>query len=206
MIALPMTCHSGGSVDIYLEPMLPAPRLLLFGESPVARALGKLGEVMGYAVEHDPRSTRGGKLFAVIATMGENDEESLAAALAASPAYVGVVASRKRFAELRESMLARGLSTQALDQVHNPAGLDIGARLPEEVALSIHAQIVQLRQAQEAVRPAPAAATAIDPVCGMSVDVATARHRGQHQGRDYYFCNARCREKFLAFPDRFLAA
>jgi xanthine dehydrogenase accessory factor len=206
--ALPMTCHSGGSVDIYLEPMLPAPRLLLFGESPVARALGKLGEVMGYAVEHDPRSTRGGKLFAVIATMGESDEDSLAAALAANPAYVGVVASRKRFSELRESMLARGLSSAALDQVHNPAGLDIGARLPEEVALSILAQIVQLRQAQEAARPepAPATATAIDPVCGMSVDVATARHVGQHQGRDYYFCNARCREKFLAFPDRFLAA
>jgi xanthine dehydrogenase accessory factor len=207
--ALPMTCHSGGSVDIYLEPMLPAPRLLLFGESPVARALAKLGEVMGYAVEHDPRSTRGGKLFAVIATMGENDEESLAAALGANAAYVGVVASRKRFAELRESMLARGHQVQALDQVHNPAGLDIGARLPEEVALSILAQIVQLRQSQEVVRPAPsvpAEATATDPVCGMSVDVATARHRGQYQGRDYYFCNARCREKFLAFPDRFLAA
>jgi xanthine dehydrogenase accessory factor len=226
VMALPMTCHSGGSVDIYLEPMLPAPRLLLFGESPCARALAKLSEVMGYSVEHEPLEEpaspatggarkrgalepgHGGKLFAVIATMGENDEESLAAALAAKPAYVGVVASRKRFAELRESMLLRGIAASVLDEVHNPAGIDIGARLPEEVALSIFAEIVQLRQAEGAVSPEePAAATsAIDPVCGMTVTMATAKHRGQHQGRDYYFCNGRCKEKFLAFPDHFLAA
>jgi xanthine dehydrogenase accessory factor len=200
-----MTCHSGGSVDIYLEPMLPSPRLLLFGDSPCARALASLGEVMGYAVERDPQSTHAGKLLAVIATMGENDEESLAAALAAKPSYVAVVASRKRFGELRESMLARGFSAAALDEVHNPAGLDIGARLPEEVALSILAQIVQLRRS-EAAPEAPKVESAIDPVCGMTVDVATAKHRGQYQGRDFYFCNARCKEKFLAFPDRFLAA
>lgn len=207
--ALPMTCHSGGSVDIYLEPVLPAPRLLLFGESPCARALASLGEVMGYAVERDPQSKHGGKLFAVVATMGENDEESLAAALSAKASYIGVVASRKRFAELRESMVARGFSSEALDQIHSPAGLDLGARRPEEVALSIFAQMVQLRQSGEAAAPepqVPKTETAIDPVCGMTVDVATAKHRGQHQGRDYYFCNARCKEKFLAFPDRFLAA
>jgi xanthine dehydrogenase accessory factor len=206
--ALPMTCHSGGSVDIYLEPMLPSPRLLLFGESPCARALAKLGEVMGYTVESEaPAAARGGRLFAVIATMGENDEESLAAALAAKASYIGVVASRKRFAELRESMLARGIAPAVLDQIHNPAGLDIGARLPEEVALSIFAQIVQLRQAEQPAQPAaPAARTELDPVCGMTVEVENARHRGQYQGRDYFFCNARCKEKFLAFPDRFLAA
>jgi xanthine dehydrogenase accessory factor len=206
--ALPMNCHSGGSVDIYLEPMLPSPRLLLFGESPCARALARLGEVMGYAVERDPQSKHGGKLFAVVATMGENDEESLATALSVKPSYIGVVASKKRFSEMRESMLARGFSSAALDQIHNPAGLDIGARLPEEVALSIFAQIVQLGQSAEAAPAveAEAAKTAIDPVCGMTVDVATAKHRGEHQGRDYYFCNARCKEKFLAFPDRFLAA
>jgi len=118
-----------------------------------------------------------------------------------------VVASRKRFAELRESMLARGIAPAVLDEIHNPAGLDIGARLPEEVALSIFAQIVQLRQAEEPAQPlAPAARTELDPVCGMTVEVENAKHRGQHQGRDYFFCNARCKEKFLAFPDRFLAA
>ena len=203
--ALPMTCHSGGSVDIYLEPMLPPPQLVIFGESPCARALARLGEVMGYAVERQlPRS--GEPQFAVIATMGENDEESLAAAIAARCPYIAVVASRKRFAEMRDALLARGVSGQALDQVHSPAGLDLGARLPEEVALSILAEMVQLRRAAgpRAVPELPA--TEIDPVCGMTVEVATARHRATHAGHDYFFCNPRCREKFLADPVRFLAA
>jgi len=208
--ALPMTCHSGGSVDIYLEPMLPPPQLLVFGESPCARALARLGEVMGYGVlsATDPVAAKGAEgAFAVIATMGENDEESLAAAIVARCPYVAVVASRRRFAEMREGLLQRGISPEALDQVHNPAGLDLGARLPEEVALSILAEIVQLRGAQ-AARPLPvqAPATATDPVCGMTVEIESARHRATHQGRDYFFCNPRCREKFLADPVRFLAA
>jgi xanthine dehydrogenase accessory factor len=204
--ALPMTCHSGGSVDIYLEPVLPAPQLLLFGDSPCARALARLGEVMGYSVERDPaQARRGGKLFTVVATMGESDEDSVAKALALEPAYLGVVASRKRFAELRESLLSRGLPAEALDGVRNPAGLDIGARLPEEVALSIFAEMVQLRRAAVET-PVVVPRTEIDPVCGMSVEVETARHRAEHGGRTFYFCNPRCREKFLAAPDRFLAA
>jgi xanthine dehydrogenase accessory factor len=204
--ALPMTCHSGGSVDIYLEPVLPAPQLLLFGDSPCARALARLGEVMGYSVERDlGQARKGGKLFAVVATMGESDEDSVAAALALKPGYLGVVASRKRFGELRESLLSRGVSAEALDSVHNPAGLDIGARLPEEVALSIFAEMVQLRRAA-AETPLDAPRTEIDPVCGMAVEVETARHRVEHGGRNFYFCNPRCREKFLAAPDRFLAA
>ena len=209
--ALPMTCHSGGSVDIYLEPMLPPPQLLVFGESPCARALARLGEVMGYGVETlrdpPPAGARHEGAFAVIATMGENDEESLAAALSARCAYVAVVASRKRFAEMREALLARGISAEALGQVRNPAGLDLGASLPEEVALSVLAEIVQLRRTA-APKPAPAEAplTATDPVCGMTVEVKAARHRATHQGQEYFFCNPRCREKFLADPVRFLAA
>jgi len=202
VIALPMTCHSGGSVDIYLEPVLPAPRLQIFGESPCARALSRLGEVMGYSVGGEARA---GPVFAVVATMGENDEESLEKAISSRPAYVAVVASRKRFAELRESLLSRGVSAEALDSVHNPAGLDIGARLPEEVALSIFAEMVQLRRASVAT-PVALPRTEIDPVCGMTVEVETARHRVEHGGRTFYFCNPRCREKFLAAPDRFLAA
>ena len=204
VIALPMACHSGGSVDIYLEPVLPAPRLLLFGESPCARALARIGEVMGYVVEREPVQARGGKLFAVVATMGESDEDSVAAALAVGPEYMAVVASRKRFAEVRETLLARGLSPAALSRVHNPAGLDIGARTPEEVALSIFAQMVQLRHAEQA--PVAEIAVEIDPVCGMKVDVATARHKAEHEDRTFYFCNPRCREKFLAAPAGFLAA
>jgi xanthine dehydrogenase accessory factor len=219
VLALPMTCHSGGSVDIYLEPVLPAPRLLLFGASPVVRSLGKLGAAMGYAVDvvsvagGSAAATAlrpGGALAAVVATMGENDEDSVAAALEARPDYLGVVASRRRFAELRASLLARGVAPSALDVIRNPAGLDIGARLPEELALSILAEIVQLRRA--AARPSEVAPVEhdqneeTDPVCGMTVVVATAKHKAEHDGNVYYFCNPRCREKFLAAPASYLGA
>jgi len=206
--ALPMTCHSGGSVDIYLEPMLPPPQLLIFGESPCARALARLGEVMGYGIARGLDGGAGqGPTFAVVATMGENDEDSIAAAISARCEYVAVVASRNRFAEMRDALLHRGVPREALSQVRNPAGLDLGARLPEEVAVSILAEMVQLRRARQP-RPAPQdqPASEIDPVCGMTVEVATARHRATHQGHDYFFCNPRCREKFLADPVRFLAA
>jgi len=210
--ALPMTCHSGGSVDIYLEPMLPPPQLLVFGESPCARALARLGEVMGYGVDlvPDPATlpaVHPENAFAVVATMGENDEDGIAAALAARCSYVAVVASRKRFAEIRDALLARGIAASAIDQVRNPAGIDLGARIPEEVALSIIAEIVKLRRSAQ-VRPAPAEleASETDPVCGMTVLVANARWRATHAGHEYFFCNPRCREKFLADPVRFLAA
>jgi xanthine dehydrogenase accessory factor len=211
VLALPMTCHSGGSVDIYLEPVLPPPRLLLFGASPVVRALDKLGAALGHAVEvvegAAPAARPGGALAAVVATMGENDEDAVVAALAARPDYLGVVASRRRFAELRAVLVGRGVAETALDAIRNPAGLDIGARLPEELALSILAEIVQLRRAAAAQPAAPASGEeAIDPVCGMTVAVATARHRAEHDGRTYVFCNPRCRERFLAAPASFLGA
>jgi xanthine dehydrogenase accessory factor len=237
--AVPMTCHSGGSVDIYLEPVLPVPQLLLFGPSPAASALARLGKAMGYAVTLVDPSAEGAApdgadrihadarapelralasasehLFAVVATMGESDEDAVASALALEPAYLAVVASRKRFALVRETLLGRGLPAAALDRIQNPAGLDIGARLPEEVALSIMAEIVQLRRARaaelaresEALLPRAEDREELDPVCGMTVVVATARHRAEHGGRPWYFCNARCREKFLADPGRYLAA
>jgi xanthine dehydrogenase accessory factor len=231
---LPMVCHSGGTVDVYLEPVLPPPRLVLFGLSPVVRALSQLGKGLGYSVDVvDPDAAPGllpaadrtfvdfgsselreaggtGRTYAVVATMGEHDDEAVIAALGLRPSYLGVVASRARFAELREGLLTRGVSAEPLDRIHNPAGLDIGARQPEEVALSILAEIVQLSRAAAPAEPAPPpqpaeADEALDPVCGMTVVVATARHRAEHAGRTYFFCNARCREKFLLTPERYLS-
>jgi xanthine dehydrogenase accessory factor len=235
--AFPMTCHSGGSVDIYLEPMLPAPTLLLFGVSPVAQELARLGKVMGYSIDVvDPDAdtaafpeadriapalggehiagwpaSQKGRIFAVVATLGQHDEETTLAALGLEPAYLGVVASRRRFAQIRETLAARGASAAALDSIVNPAGIDIGARAPEEVALSILAEIVKVRRASEG-KPAVASTPAAlpreerDPVCGMSVAVDGARHRAEHGGRTYYFCCGGCRERFLGTPDRYSGA
>jgi xanthine dehydrogenase accessory factor len=236
--AVPMTCSSGGSVDIYLEPVLPAPELVVFGPSPVARALARLGQGLSWRVTvvdagGDPAAypgadrvvaaaselrsgTRGvsAVVAAVIATMGESDEDAIEAALALGGGYVGVVASRKRYALVRETLVGRGVAGEALARVRNPAGLDVGAVLPEELALSILAEIVQVRRAaaHPAVEePRGAASLAagpreeLDPVCGMTVVVEGARHRAEHDGRAYFFCNARCREKFLAAPARYLS-
>jgi xanthine dehydrogenase accessory factor len=242
--AFPMTCHSGGSVDIYLDPVLPAPRLLIFGVSPAAQALARLGKVMGYVIdvadpdadrdafpeadrivesvrkedfENGPASQRG-RLFAVVATLGQHDEEATRAALALDPGYLGVVASRTRFAQIRETLVAGGTPAAALDRIANPAGLDIGARAPEEVALSILAEIVKVRraamEAMDSKAPAAraddpkgsshkAALEARDPVCGMTVVIATAKHKAERSGHTYYFCCGGCRERFVSAPDRY---
>jgi xanthine dehydrogenase accessory factor len=242
----PMTCHSGGSVEIYLEPVLPSPALVVFGVSPVARALAKLGAAMGYRVtladpeaearlvpeadhvvtdlaELAPPDARAGEgaagagpgPYAVVATMGEDDEGALRAALALEPSYLGVVASSRRFAGIRETLLARGVDAGALDRVKSPAGLDLGARAPEEIALAVLAEIVQARRAGAAVAagvepsepeaPAEIPSRATDPICGMGVEVSGARHTAEHGGATFYFCCGGCRERFLADPERYAA-
>ena len=199
----PMTCHSGGSVEIYLQPVLPAPRLVVFGDSPIARALSALGSAMGYSIGA-PDSPTTSPLYAVVAAMGEGDEEAIRAALALHPSYLGVVASTKRFAQMRETLLAQGVPAEALDAIHCPAGVKIGARAPEEIALSILAEIVEQKRAEKPEKVEVAAPlTALDPICGMTVEIATARHTAEYAGRTWYFCCGGCRTKFLAEAERY---
>lgn len=228
----PMTCHSGGSVEILIQPVLPAPRLLVFGLSPTARALARLANAMGYTVhavdpaadgsafpgadgvftspDALPTPKHAAPVFAVVATQGQWDEDAVLAALAHEPDYLGVVASPKRFAEMT-TVLAAKAPAGTLARIKSPAGLDLGARLPEEIALSILAQIVQEHRAAAARLsiPAPAAEPVEedrDPVCGMTVRVSGAKHQAQHQGRDFFFCCAGCRERFLAAPEKYRTA
>jgi len=227
----PMTCNSGGTVEIYLEPVLPTPRLVVFGVSPTARALVRLGKAMGYSVVAiDPAAEPGlfpeadqvitdlgraprlyapakGPRFAVVATLGDRDEEAIRDALAMSPDYLGVVASRRRFAQIRETLGAGGVTAAALDAIHSPAGLRIGAQRPEEIALSVLAEIVEQRQDEtKAAADASDAveASAVDPICGMTVTIAGARHTAEHAGQTWYFCCGGCRERFLAAPDSYI--
>ncbi len=236
VVALPMTCDSGGTVEIYVEPVLPVARLLLFGSSPAVRVLARIGHAMGYRVDVVDRDAdqagfpeaervlqsiaanevpRGAHVL--VATMGERDLEAIEAVVTRAPAYLGVIASPKRFAQLRDALLARGVSRGALESIAAPAGLDIGARTPEEIALSIMAQIVERRRRSVAHSPdaekAPAAGArpreepreATDPVCGMSVSIPGARYHADLGGRKYYFCCAGCRTQFLADPARYIA-
>jgi xanthine dehydrogenase accessory factor len=234
LVALEMTCKSGGTVDLYVEPQLPNPRLVVFGITPAARTLVRIGHAMGYRVdvidpdaeaaafpeaarvmaEVSPDAVPQGA-YVLVATMDERDLEAIESLVPFMPAYLGVIASKKRFAELREALAARGVPRAVVDRIAAPAGLDIGARTPEEIALSVMAQIVEQRRRAPKDAPAKDAASAaptdepreaVDPVCGMTVAIASARHAADAGGRRYYFCCAGCRERFLADPARYAAA
>ena len=198
MLVLPMACDSGGTVEIYVEPVLPVPRLVLFGETPAVQALARIAEAMGYRVETGPASSMKAA-HVLVATMGDDDVDVLQRVLASEPAYVGVIASRKRFDQVRATLLGRGVSRAALERVAAPAGLDIGARSPEEIALSVIAQIVERRR--KSIPELKIKEEAVDPICGMTVAVASARHLAEVKGVTYYFCCAGCRTKFLAAAD-----
>jgi xanthine dehydrogenase accessory factor len=135
-------CISGGALEIFLEPRLPSPRLRVIGDTPVAAALAELGRGMGYEVGDEPS---GDDLALVVASHGRDEEEALATALETGVPYVGLVASRKRGKAVVDSL---EVSDDDRARVHTPAGLDIGARTPEEIALSILAEIVSTRRAR----------------------------------------------------------
>src|SRR5262245_19137072 len=196
MQLLPMACESGGTVEIYVEPVLPATRLVLYGATPAAEALARIGEAMGYEVQRAPETPPKGACV-LIPRMADDDLEALQKALVAAPAYVGVIASRKRFEHVRETLLTCGVPREALEQVHAPAGLDIGAKGPEEIALSVMSQIVQERRQNNQIPVEERQAEAIDPISKMMVNTATARHKAEVEGMMYYFCCAGCKTKFL---------
>jgi xanthine dehydrogenase accessory factor len=213
---LPMTCHSGGTLEIYVEPYLPKPVLLLIGHGPVVETLAALGRAVDYTVtvaEVDPQALDGlvltPRTAVVVATHGEVDEGMLERVLDTGAGYVSLVASRKRAAAIVESLRGRGVPVARLSRLKAPAGLDIGAVSPAEIAVSILAEIIQLQRSEKAPAGespgADAAAEARDPVCGMTVAATTARYRSDTPGGPVYFCAAGCKARFDAAPEQFQA-
>ncbi len=225
-----MTCHSGGTLDIYIEPVLPRPHLVILGTSVVAQTLARLGKVLHYqitavapgaALELFPEADAVLPAFdlsglaltpqtcVVVATQGEHDEEALEEALRYDVPYVAFVASRKKAAQLFEDLQARGVPREQLARIKAPAGFDIKARLPEEIAVSILAEIIYaLRSAApvEVAAEETAGAQAVDPICGMTVEVASARHTAAYDGRTFYFCCPACKRTFEKEPEKYAAA
>jgi xanthine dehydrogenase accessory factor len=232
-VVVPMSCVSEGAVDVYVEPFVDARRLVVVGATPVADALARLARAMDYDVcrvvdarEHADVASTGAQgvmvvtldalettlndaverhveQAAVVASQGHYDEQALESILKCRVSYVGLVASRKRGAMVRGLLEDQGASGVAAVRI--PAGIDLGARTPAEVALSILAEIVQVNPSGA---PAPAATpaetvTAVDPICGMTVDVATARHTAEVDGATFYFCCANCRALFLRDPRQY---
>ncbi len=216
IVHFPMTCHSGGTLEIYVEPFLPKALLVLVGHGPVIETLATLGETAGHAVSvltgDATAALRGLSLGStssvVVATHGDDDEQALTRVLATPAGYVSLVASRKRASAIVETLRQRGVPAEQLARLKAPAGLDIGAVTPEEIAVSILAEIIQARhhRAAEPAMLATALAEAKDPICGMTVEVATARHQSDWAGRSVYFCCRHCKETFDAEPARYAAA
>jgi xanthine dehydrogenase accessory factor len=196
-------CHSGGALEIFLDPSLPPPRVVVVGDAPVAQALRELAPHVGLeaAVAVDGVVPISGEdLALVVASHGRDEEGALEQALRDGVPYVGLVASRRRGAAV---LAALDVDDALRERVRTPAGLDIGAYTAEEIALSILAEIVAVRRQRVAPpAPPPAPATAVDPVCGMEILVMDATPRFEHDGATVYFCCEGCRSTYAADPVR----
>jgi xanthine dehydrogenase accessory factor len=224
------TCPSGGTLDIFIDPHLPKPLLVVIGESPAARTLIELGRVVGFRTcgvhpGATPADFPGADrvlssldlsalaeekdCWVVVATMGHYDDDALGAALTLADADVALVASVRRSAAVMDTLQSRGVSEAQRARVRAPAG-SRRAGAQEEIALHALAEVAALRHERMAANPAapPAAVAgfAVDPVCGMTVDTREAAHTAAHDGQTYFFCCAGCREQFVADPARFLRA
>jgi xanthine dehydrogenase accessory factor len=247
VIELVMTCHSGGTLEIYVEPHVPAAQLWVVGTTPIAGALARLGSAAGWRVTvvdpvadaeafpgadrvHVSADIRGldpeAAPYVVVASQGIWDEEAVGLALSREASYVGLVASPTRAGVVREWLREETtIGDERIAALRAPAGMDIGAETAEEIALSILAELVQVRRGRADFVASPGPATVagaipetislepvvddivlLDPVCGMTVERAHARHLADHDGVIYAFCSIGCRTRFIKEPATYLSA
>lgn len=197
-------CLSGGAIEVYLEPKLPAPSLAVIGSTPIAAALADLGQRLGFAVTVGPESTGSPEraTAVIVASHGRQEPEAVRAALDAGVGYIGLVASKIRGASVIDTM---ELDDDERLRVRSPVGLDIGARTAEEIALSILADVVRAIRRGSLLPPAASLMsrpeTVIDPVCGMTVMIVADTPHLRRDGVDHWFCNPRCRTRFAQDAD-----
>jgi xanthine dehydrogenase accessory factor len=245
IIELVMTCHSGGTLEIYVEPHLPVPLLWVVGTTPIAGALASLGAAAGWRVTvidpiADPAAFPGAERvhvsadirsldpaaspYIVVASQGIWDEDAVGLSLTREASYVGLIASPTRAAVVRDWLREETtVGDERIAALRAPAGLDLGAETAEEIALSILAELVQVRRGRADFVASPGPATTaggipdhvdlesvvddivlLDPVCGMTVDRAQARHLAEHDGVVYAFCTIGCRTRFIREPAAYL--
>lgn len=222
-VLLEMTCPSGGTLEIFLEPYLVRPQLVVIGRSPIARTLTRLAQIVGFRssgvhpganADDFPEAGQvvsaldlsavgiGPDSWVVVATMGHYDAEALETALRTDAAYVGLIASRRRRNAVVKTLRQRGWPGDALAGIVNPAGRTL-ADAPEEIALSVMADIVDRRnRRQKGMAPTvelESQVFATDPVCGMAVEIEGALFRSG----EVYFCCAACQEAYEREPDRY---
>lgn len=221
VVNLPMLCAGQGELQVFVEPFLPRTALVVIGESAVARAIARFAALLDFEVwacdpladmENFPDADRlvatldalspqlTERNIVVVATIGEYDEDAAQVALESSASYVGLVASNKRLAAVKADLSERGLTEDQIARLKRPAGLKSFVIKPEEIAFSVVAELIEARHQGVGIRinfaTQPQRAESIDPICGMTVDVATARYSSVRDGETYYFCCAGCKATF----------
>ncbi len=223
-----MTCHSGGSLSVYVEPVYPRPLIIVLGGSPVARSILKMSSELGYetlwAVNNEKENEilevdrkqknfdlmnidLSSPCFIIVCTQGDNDLEALESSLKSSVKYVAFVGSRRKTETLKKELLESGVSQERLKDLANPAGIDLKAKTPPEIALSILAEIIQLLRNDKKIENqvfSESDEDAVDPVCGMKVDIESSKNSYHFKNKDYHFCCNGCKTKFIKNPELFL--
>jgi xanthine dehydrogenase accessory factor len=235
MVAIAISCQSEGALQVYIEPVIPAPKVMVIGRSPMAHTLADLVNGIGWRAdikdwpEFSAADVTPGSVV-IVATQGHGDEEALELAVAGGPAFVGLVASRRRGEAVLGALADRGVPRNLLDRVKVPVGIDLGHTAHREIAVAILAELVQLRAAGQ-LGPEPGAAVpaaqtsedpaaqgrptlplvtqvadARDPVCGMTVKADASGRPFEFEGVTYYFCCPGCRRAFERDPHAYLSA
>jgi xanthine dehydrogenase accessory factor len=231
-----MTCQSEGTVEVFIEPILPQLHLMVIGKSAIAKALVKMGKVAGFritGVAQDANLQTFDKVdelitqvnlsnvkttaatFIVVVTQGEGDESALLEAVKKESAYLSFVASKKKFLSIKEYLQSSGIDKKKIESIVSPAGIDINAKKPEEVAISIMAQIIQIQNSKAApltfekfestkADGAKSPVYYINPVCGVPVDMNNPKHVVEYKNEKIYFCCDGCKVKFDAEPDKYM--
>ena len=233
VIEIALTCISGGTLEIYIEPQLAQPHLVVIGHLATAEALVSFGKGLSWRVslmgldvtrerfpdadqiiDHLDFSQLGitKNTYIVVASHGNYDEDMLVAALQSEAPYVALIASKTRSKAILQYLNESNLTEEQIARLKYPAGLDFGAVTPEEIALSILAEVIQRRSqlpitnlqspVADALYSPPL--EALDPVCGMTVEIATARFTSEYNGRTYYFCAAGCKRSFDKEPGKYI--
>ncbi|HEU4320664.1 MAG TPA: XdhC family protein [Acidimicrobiia bacterium] len=214
MISVPMACQSEGALQLYIEPVLSTPQVLVVGRSPMAKTLVDLAAVLGWRAELVDSAAFSAEMtdatsIVIVATQGHDDEDTLERAIRANPAFVGLVASKKRGEAVLAHLAEQGLATDELARVRVPVGLDLGHTSHNEIAVAVLAELVALKSRGEFAPRASTAEqaqpeTAIDLVCGMTVTADESSRPYEHEGTTYYFCAPGCRVAFEKNPEKYI--
>jgi xanthine dehydrogenase accessory factor len=239
VVEIPLTCISGGTLEIYIEPQLAQHHLVVIGHLATAEALVNLGKGLGWRVSlmgtdvsrerfpnadvvmdhlHFSHLMVNVNTSVVVASHGNYDEDMLVAALHSPAPYVALIASKKRAEAILQYLHESDLTHEQIHRLKYPAGLDLGAVTPEEIALSILAEIIQRNRQYPTLRPSSGQVPnaqlpitnyklpidALDPVCHMTVEIATAHFTSEYNGKTYYFCAAGCKRSFDKDPEKYL--